>query len=137
MKKLSILIADDNEVNQDLLSAYLKPYPIKLYYVSNGLQAIDFFEKFPELDLVLMDLNMPVLNGFEALHRIKKCRPAVPVIAITGYPWKYSMDETVYAGFDAYLEKPLTSRLLISAIASLLPDEGARIIREIYSGRTK
>ncbi|MEI7492886.1 MAG: response regulator [Bacteroidota bacterium] len=127
MNKINILVVDDNEINQDLVTAYLNKYPIKLYYSSNGLEAINFVESFPDTDIVMMDLNMPVLNGFEALHAIKKKLPFLPVIAVTAFPSKYERDDAIYAGFDAYLDKPLDKELLLSVIASFLPDEQRRL----------
>ncbi len=106
-KDKTILIAEDEEVNYNLLETIILPTKAKIIWVRNGLDAVKACKESPEIDLVLMDIKMPELNGFEATKRIKKIRKSLPIIAQTAYAMSVDEDNCLRAGCDDYVSKPL------------------------------
>jgi signal transduction histidine kinase/CheY-like chemotaxis protein len=112
-----ILLADDVKSNRTLLKAYLQEMPFKLLEVGNGQEALALLENTP-VDLVLMDLKMPIMNGCEAAKRIKK-QYHIPVIAMTASLIE-AEDMQAKKLFDAFLEKPFSPPLLIHTLGQYL-----------------
>jgi two-component system, cell cycle response regulator DivK len=84
----TIIIAEDNEMNYYLMQAMLSGLGLNILHAWDGSEVFDMCKKNSEIDLVLMDIKMPVMDGFEATRNIKKMRPDLPVIAQTAYfPW--------------------------------------------------
>ena len=112
-----ILVADDIRANRKLIEAFLKEYPFTLLQAENGQEAIELLEH-NRVDLVLMDVKMPILDGFEAARKLKERYP-VPVIAMTASldEAKEAQDNTV---FDACLEKPLCASELLHTLSHYL-----------------
>jgi CheY-like chemotaxis protein len=80
---------------------------IRVLWARDGLEAVSLCESDPSIDLVLMDIKMPLLNGYEATRRIKKNRPELPIIAQTAYAMISDKIEADKAGCDGYLSKPI------------------------------
>ncbi|HPE85929.1 MAG: ATP-binding protein [Bacteroidales bacterium] len=102
-----ILIVEDEQNNYRYLYEILKPYHLQICHAENGTEAVDFIKNNPDTDLVLMDIKIPVLNGYEATRRIKELRPEVPVIAQTAYALAGDEEKARDAGCTAYLSKPI------------------------------
>lgn len=116
----TIIIAEDNEMNYLLIKTMLKGLGLNIVHAWNGEEAVDLCKSNPEVDLVLMDLKMPVMNGIEATRHIKKARPDLPVIAQTAYVLNVDREKIAAAGCDAYISKPLSKDKLISLVKSHL-----------------
>ena len=111
--KNTILIAEDEEINQLYLETLLKDgigLDCKIIHVTNGKDAIDACKENKTIDLVLMDLKMPVLNGFEATKLIKKLCPNLPIIAQTAYSTLKEKEESIEAGCDEFISKPINQQ---------------------------
>lgn len=123
----TILLAEDNEVNQKLIIKLLEREGYVVRVASNGRQALDALEAAP-VDLVLMDIQMPVMDGYEALRRIKADDrwKAVPVIALTAHAMKGEREKCLEAGFDGYLPKPVNRQDLIREIVTRLLHDDAQ-----------
>ncbi|MFD0861773.1 response regulator [Sungkyunkwania multivorans] len=109
-KERHILIAEDGEVNFLFLSTTLKRIPelsTKIYRAKNGEEAIDIFQKNADIDLVLMDIMMPIMNGYEATKRIKHLKPEIPVIMQTAYSNFEDREKAIKAGCDDFISKPI------------------------------
>ncbi len=93
----------------------------KHFWGQNGKEAVDFIEKLDNHDniLVLMDIKMPVMNGYEALKMIKNINVKIPVIAVTAYALKHEEKEIMAKGFDGYVAKPITAIKLKEIIGRL------------------
>ena len=118
--RVEVLVAEDSEENRILLEAYLKSSEFSLHLVEDGAQAVEAFSR-GEYQLVLMDLQMPVMDGLEATRRIRawergKGRAAVPVIALTANALPADMEASRRAGCDAHLPKPVSKTRLIEAL---------------------
>ena len=103
----TILIAEDEQSNFDFLKILLNRMNIRVLWAKNGIEAVSICESDPSIDLVFMDIKMPLLNGYEATKRIKKNRPELPIIAQTAYAMISDKLEADKAGCDGYLSKPI------------------------------
>ena len=115
-----ILIVEDDETSFLLLQAYLAPRNYTLLYATNGKEAIDLFKDHPEIDLILMDLKMPVLDGYLATKQIREFDSKIPIIAQTAYALSGDSEKALQAGCDDYVTKPLSKNDLLSKIDALL-----------------
>ncbi|HEX5710860.1 MAG TPA: ATP-binding protein [Sulfuricurvum sp.] len=120
-KPATILVVDDVDENRYLILEILKSYPFTLMEAANGKIAVDLVAQ-GGIDLVLMDIRMPVMNGFEAFHEIRTTLglSALPVIAVTASVMKHDMT-ILEEKFDRVLEKPLSRASLIATLHNFLP----------------
>lgn len=109
MNNFSVLIAEDSELNRLFLDNLFASLEVKYEFATNGKEAIELMKK-NDFNLVLMDIEMPVLNGIEALHVIRKeflpPKSHIPVIAITAHSGRTYCLELLKNGFDQFLLKP-------------------------------
>jgi PAS domain S-box-containing protein len=103
----TILVAEDEQSNFDFLKIILTRMNIKVLWAKDGIEAVKICESDPSIDLVLMDIKMPLLNGYEATKIIKAKRPDLPIIAQTAYAMITDKFEAENAGCDGYLSKPI------------------------------
>lgn len=115
-EKLTVLIAEDDKVGQMFLTAILEKRCKKILYAENGEEAVKQVENNADIDLVLMDMKMPVMNGFIATQKIKLIRPDVFVIAQTAFAMADDKEKVTQAGCDAYISKPVNREHLIKLI---------------------
>jgi len=114
---MKILIADDNEMNRSLMFALLQRNGYEVLEAADGAQAVKFAkEHIP--DLIIMDIQMPVLDGVTALRMLRadESTKTMPVIAITSYAMKGDREKFLKAGFDSYISKPINTKEVISMI---------------------
>jgi PAS domain S-box-containing protein len=119
-----LLVAEDEEFNFMLLREILTPFHCRIIRVVNGQEAVDKVRETPDIDLVLMDLKMPVMDGYEATRKIKAFRPFLPVIALTAYSHDSDRHKAFTAGCDDFVSKPFNKAELMGKIrAKLRPAE--------------
>ena len=118
-----ILIVEDNEMNVQLLHSILKFTGHSAHSVMNGMEAVNAALK-REYDLILMDIQLPGINGVEAMKQIRDAlkEETPPAIAITAYAMKGDGEKLIQKGFDDYLSKPFNINTLIEKINHLLLD---------------
>ncbi len=112
----TVLIVEDTIGNFLLLKQYLKKTNIKITHKINGLEAVNLFEEGLSFDLVLMDIKMPIMDGEEALSRIKKIKPNQIIIAQTAHALKIDRQRYLNQGFDDYISKPIKQDELIKLL---------------------
>lgn len=117
---LKILLTDDSEDNRYLIDTFLKKSGHTLDFAENGEEAIEMFTA-TDYDLVLMDIQMPVLDGYEATRIIRKWeedsgKVAVPIVAFTAYALKEEVDRCIEAGCSDHLAKPVKKKALLEII---------------------
>jgi PAS domain S-box-containing protein len=115
-----ILVADDNETNFILIKAYLEATGAELSWARDGEYAVELCRKRSNFDMVLMDLQMPRMDGFEATSEIRVLRPELPVVAVTAYSRTDIIGKAKKAGFDGYLKKPVSQNDLLDTISTNL-----------------
>ena len=103
----TILIAEDEKSNFDFLKILLTRMNINVLWAQDGIEAVHLCETDPSIDLVLMDIKMPRLNGYDATKQIKMKRPDLPIIAQTAYAMLSDQMDSEKSGCDAYLSKPI------------------------------
>ena len=106
----TILIVEDEEVNYLLLETLMKDImeiDCNLIHAKNGEEAVDVCKEMKNIDLVLMDLKMPLMNGFEAAKLIKEFKPNLPIIAQTAYSTIEDKGKAIDAGCDDFISKPI------------------------------
>lgn len=111
-----ILIAEDEEINSKFLREALKSTKIKVIEAKNGKEAIEICIKNKNIDIVLMDIKMPVINGLEATVKIKKKRPELPIIAQTAFAMAGEDEKCKKAGCDDYISKPINRKILLNIL---------------------
>ncbi|MDF1547990.1 MAG: response regulator [Bacteroidales bacterium] len=116
----TILIAEDEVINYQFFEEILEDTRVNIIWVTNGQEAVNYCEKNNEIDLVLMDIKMPVLNGYDATRIIKKNRPDLPIIAQTAYALVGDDLKAREAGCDDYIYKPINVANLIEKISKFL-----------------
>ena len=94
----------------------MKKQSYKILRAVNGQEAVDICLNNPNIDLILMDIKMPVMNGFEALEEIKAIRPTLIVIAQTAYSSSEEKEKIFKAGFYGYITKPINREKLFEII---------------------
>jgi len=119
---LRILLADDSGDNRFLILSYLKSSNCSIEIAKDGQEALDKF-RTGRFDIVLMDVEMPVMNGYMATREIRRyeqdaSKPAAPVLALTAHAFADMAEKSREAGFTAFLTKPIRRTTLIEAIAS-------------------
>jgi CheY-like chemotaxis protein len=111
-----ILIAEDEESNYSLLEHILKKTKVLLLWAKNGKEAVDMCRSNKNINIVLMDIKMPEMDGYTATRLIKKIRKDMPVIAITAYAAEGEKEESSKAGCDEYMAKPIKVDELLQLI---------------------
>ena len=122
---ISILAADDNAINQKVVRALLKNDQVNIITAENGQAAIEILDSNPTIDLVLMDMQMPVLDGVSATKKIRanKKYNSIPIIALTANSFEEHKQACFDAGMDGYVSKPFTRTNLVKEVNRCLKDK--------------
>jgi PAS domain S-box-containing protein len=115
-----LLIAEDDHSNYYFLYEALKDTGVEILWTKDGEETLAVFRSTPDLDLVLMDINMPLKNGYECTRIIKEERPDLPVVAQTAYAMSGEREISLEAGCDDYLSKPIKVKELLEILANLI-----------------
>lgn len=120
-----VLVAEDSSVIQNLTKKILQMQNYEISSVKNGQQVLDALQK-ETYDIILMDINMPVMDGMECSRSIRALsdpdKSRIPIIAITGNAQNYSIDEFQEAGINDYLPKPLNFDALVETVKKYTQD---------------
>ena len=116
----TILVVEDNLISYKLIEANLSRTNLSLIHASDGREALDHFTNNPGIDLVLMDIQLPVMNGLEVTEQMVQTRPDVPVIATTANTFNDDRQACLNAGCSEYITKPISFDLLLEALHSHL-----------------
>ena len=112
-----ILVAEDDNMNYRYIEESLIRQNARVIRAVNGKEAMDQIHLNPDLDMVLMDMRMPVMNGFEATRLISQIKPKVPIIAQTAYAYSDDKERAIQAGCLDFITKPYTARELLDIVA--------------------
>jgi light-regulated signal transduction histidine kinase (bacteriophytochrome) len=116
VNKLKILIAEDDETSESFLSIVLKVYCREILKAGTGDEAVEACRNNPDIDLVLMDVRMPKMNGYEATHQIRQFNKNVVIIAQTAYGLAGDREKAIEAGCNDYISKPFNKAILTALI---------------------
>jgi CheY-like chemotaxis protein len=116
IKKLKILIAEDDETSEMLISLLVKKYSKELLKAKNGKEAVEICRTHTDVDLVLMDIQMPEMNGYEATQQIRTFNKDVIIIAQTAFGLLGDNEKAIEAGCNDYIKKPILKNELLILI---------------------
>lgn len=116
----TILIAEDELINYRLLELILTKTKVKLLHGRNGLETLELFKSNPQINLILMDIKMPELDGCEVTKEIRKINSILPIIAQTAYALEDERQKSLDAGCNGYITKPINKKDLMELINSYL-----------------
>ncbi len=113
---LKVLIAEDDETSEMLISIELKKFSREILKVTTGKDAIEICRQHPDIDLVLMDIQMPGMNGYEATRKIREFNKDLVIIAQTAFAMTGDREKAIEAGCNDYISKPIRKNELLSLI---------------------
>jgi len=112
----TILIAEDEAVSRFLFEKALKKTKANLFFVKNGVEAVEMIKENTEIDAVIMDIRLPLMDGLEATARIKKLIPEMPVIIQSAYAMQSTKEEAIESGCDDFITKPIKVETLLAIL---------------------
>ncbi|MDR2607307.1 MAG: response regulator, partial [Treponema sp.] len=120
-----LLLAEDVEINREIVFALLEPTNLRIECAENGAEAVQLFSADPEhYDLILMDVQMPEMDGYEASRKIRSLgipkAAAVPSVAMTANVFREDIEKCLAAGMDAHLGKPLDAGEMLTVLRKYL-----------------
>ncbi|MGB0768650.1 MAG: response regulator [Phycisphaeraceae bacterium] len=117
-----ILVVDDNEQNVELLQAYLESMPVEVHAAYDGVEALGKIDQGLKPDLILLDVMMPKMSGFEVCRKLKddEATAQIPVMMVTALNELGDIERGVEAGTDEFLSKPVNKLELLTRVKSLL-----------------
>jgi CheY-like chemotaxis protein len=122
LKNCKILLAEDNEINQEIVSGLLENSSIELDIAKNGKEAVEKFKK-NRYTLILMDIQMPIMDGYEATKIIREIDKNIPIIAITANAMKEDIKKSAKYGMNSHINKPIEVKELYEIILRYTPQE--------------
>ncbi|MCG8701456.1 MAG: ATP-binding protein [Bacteroidales bacterium] len=122
IQKLAILIAEDDEISFTYFKELMKNTPNKLYFARTGRQAVHLALNTEELDIILMDLKMPEINGYDAIKTIRARNKVIPIIVQSAFASDLDIEQAIKSGANDFISKPIDSKKLISLIQKYTPE---------------
>ena len=118
-----ILVAEDEDMNVAYMQEVLAETKATILWARNGQEAVDAMKAHPEIDLVLMDIKMPVMNGYDATAKIREFNKDVIIIAQTAYALTGEKEKTIAAGCNYYITKPIEINVLLNTLKGFLKNK--------------
>lgn len=116
----TVLVAEDDEISFAYLEAVLKAENCRVLRCTDGLQAVEMVKNNPSINLILMDLRMPVMDGITATVEIRRFNPHIPIIAQTAWAYESYRQEALNAGCNDFLSKPIRMDEFLNTIHKYL-----------------
>lgn len=117
LKGKTLLVVEDVVSNYQLVQAYLGKSGAEIIHVDNGLDAVDTVKSHRHIDLIIMDIRLPKLNGLVATREIRKTNPRIPIIAQTAFAMQSDREMCLSAGCDEFIAKPFRRQELMRILA--------------------
>ncbi|MDD4823578.1 MAG: response regulator, partial [Bacteroidales bacterium] len=119
IQKLKLLVVEDDEVSRKLIDSVVKLFGKEILHAKTGVEAVDACRKNADIDLVLMDIRMPEMDGYEATREIRKFNERVAIIAQTAYGLSGDREKAMEAGCNDYIAKPLKKEYLVELMRKI------------------
>ncbi len=116
LNRITVLVAEDDEIGKLYLSSLLGNKCKKIYYATNGMETVELFEENNDIDLILMDIRMPVMDGYKAIQKIRSKNKQIVIFAQTAYAMTGDREKALEAGCNEYLIKPINQQLLLETV---------------------
>jgi len=111
-----VLIAEDDESSSEYLKRILADEKYKVIIAADGEEAVSLYKNNPGIDIILMDIKMPVMNGYDATKKIRETDSLIPIIAQTAYAFQGDKAKALEAGCNDYISKPIRKKDLLKMI---------------------
>ncbi|MDZ7774723.1 MAG: response regulator [Bacteroidales bacterium] len=118
-----VLVAEDVDTSNMFYKAALSKTGVSVIWTEDGNEALEHCKKQEQVDLILMDINMPGLNGLEATKAIKEIRPEIPIVVQTAYLLSNEREKSFEAGADDFISKPITYQKLLEVLNTYLKED--------------
>ncbi len=115
-KNRVILVVEDEEINYLFITELLEPTGANILWARDGVQAVELVQSIKNIDVILMDIRMPVKDGYAASLEIRQVNPNIPIIAQTAYAFSEDRAKAIAAGCNDYITKPINSQELLSIL---------------------
>lgn len=115
-KKLKVLVVEDDEISQRLVNLAVQKISKEVLSVNSGIAAVEICRKTPDIDLILMDIKMPVMDGYETTEQIRRFNKETVIIAQTAFGLSGDKEKALAAGCNDYIAKPLNIAMLTKLI---------------------
>ena len=112
----TILVVEDSETVNMFFEAALRRTQVKIIWAKTGVEAIELFKSIEKIDIILMDLQLPEMDGFDATSKIREIDKRVPIIAQTAHIVEKSKEQSLKVGCTDYITKPIRLSVLLSVI---------------------
>jgi CheY-like chemotaxis protein len=126
-KKLKILIVEDDDTSEMLITLIVEKISKEIISVTTGTEAVEACRNNPDLNLILMDIKMPDMDGYEATRRIREFNNTVAIIAQTAYGLSGDKENAIAAGCNDYISKPIKQTELMELIHKHINMQGLEI----------
>ena len=113
---LKILIAEDDNASEILISKFVKAFSNEIIEAKTGIEAVEICRNNPGIDLILMDIQLPEINGYEATRQIRKFNKEIVIIAQTAYGLSGDREKAIESGCNDYITKPIKKEVLLALI---------------------
>jgi CheY-like chemotaxis protein len=123
---LKILIAEDDEISEMIITISIKKYGKEILKARNGKEAVDIIRNNSDIDLIMMDIQMPVMNGYEATRQIRAFNNKVVIIAQTAFALSSDREKSILAGCNDHITKPINKNELLSLIEKYFTSNGTQ-----------
>jgi len=134
----TILVVEDNEINQEVITMMLEHVGAKVDLANNGAEGIEKYKEYKNLyALILMDLQMPVMSGYEAAKEIRKTDTEIPIIAITAAAMIEDKEKVLAAGMNEHLSKPIDSKQLYTVLAKYFEHTSSEVVEKLPKSTAK
>lgn len=118
---MNILIADDEVINHYFYQEMFDASKFEILFAKNGLEALEIFKQNEDkIDIVLMDMEMPIMSGYEATKEIRKINSQIPILAQTAHAFKEDLTKVLSAGCNDFISKPIKEDELLAKTQKLL-----------------
>jgi len=115
-RKFNLLLVEDDYANAEFVKIIFRKENIKIFHVLNGADAVDLVNNNNMLDVVLMDIKMPIMDGYVATQEIRKTNKDIPIIAFTAFALDGDREKAIEAGCTDYVIKPVNKEKLINMV---------------------
>ncbi len=128
----TILIAEDDHLSYRILKSYLRRTNAEVLWAEDGQKAIEVYNQRPNLDLIIMDIRMPVMNGFDAARIIRQHNQKLPILAHSAFAYDEFNGRCENAGCNAYIPKPSNMEEILNTAKKLMEGKKAEHIKAVH-----
>jgi signal transduction histidine kinase/ActR/RegA family two-component response regulator len=123
----TVLVVEDEDINFIYIQELLSSTHINVIRATNGNEALEIYNMHPEINIILMDIKVPRIDGYALTNQLKKMRPEIAIIAQTAYAMSNDRKRAIDAGFDDYVTKPVSKNILLKSMEVFIGKAGIKV----------